>query len=315
MSLPTSAARRGGIAARLVGVMVAVILVGGITAVGVAALVGPSILQRHLAQLEREPGTAFEHAALALRSATSVTLGVAVAASVLTSLVASLLLARRVAATLGSMSRAAAQVAAGQLDARITRPGVGAEFDALADSFNEMAGRLDDDETQRRRLMADVAHELRTPVATISATVEAVQDGVQDFSAGTVSVLRAQASRLSRLADDLSAVTRAESGALRLHLRPWAPSELLARAEAAGRKHFETAGVGLVVHAPPDLPLIAVDPDRIGQVLANLLEERTATHPARWTGAVGRRLGRAERPVDGERRRRGDRGGAPAARI
>lgn len=272
---------------RLIIAMALVVLAGGLTALLVAALVGPVFFHHHLIEVENSPGTTFEHAAAAFISASTLTLAIALGASALTSLAASLILARRIGASLGTMSTAAAQVAAGRFQARVTRPRVGAEFDELADAFNDMAARLDHDEDLRRRLMADVAHELRTPVATISATVDALEDGVQELSPQTVEVLRTQASRLTRLAADLAAVTRAETGALHLDRQPMVPLELLEVAAESARERYAAAGVGLVVEASAQLPVIWVDTDRFGQVLANLLDNALRHTPAGGRVTVG----------------------------
>lgn len=265
-------AHRFGIRGRVVLSMALVILAGGVTALITAALLGPPIFERHIEQIQNEPGDVLDHASLALRSATSLTLALSLVVSAVTSLIVGLALARKFAAPLAAMSRAAEQVAGGQLETSVTPPRIGAEFDALARSFNTMARQLEENEGLRRRLMADVAHELRTPVATIAATIDAVEDGVQEFSPQTVSVLRAQASRLSTLADDLASLTRAESSALVLDLHPCRPEDLLARAGEACQVRFARADVGLAIEVEPHLPLIQVDPDRIGQVLAGLLD-------------------------------------------
>ncbi|GAA2244721.1 HAMP domain-containing sensor histidine kinase [Rarobacter faecitabidus] len=272
--------RARGIAVRLIIAMALVVLAGGLTALLVAALAGPVFFHHHLIEVENSPGTTFEHAEAAFISASTLTLAVALGASALTSLAASLILARRIGATLGTMSTAAAQVAAGRFEARVARPQVGAEFDELADAFNDMATRLDHDELLRRRLMADVAHELRTPVATISATVDALEDGVQELSPQTIEVLRTQASRLTRLAADLAAVTRAETGALRLDRQPMVPQELLEVAAESARERYAAARVGLVVETSAQLPEVWVDTDRFGQVLANLLDNALRHTPA-----------------------------------
>lgn len=296
MTARTTPGRAGGIALRLIIAMALVILAGGITALLVAALVGPMFFHHHLIEVEDSPGTTFEHAEAAFSSASTLTLAIALGASALMSLAASLMLARRIGASLGTMSTAAAQVAAGRFEARVARPRVGAEFDELADAFNDMATRLDHDEDLRRRLMADVAHELRTPVSTISATVDALEDGVQQLSPQTVEVLRSQASRLTRLAADLAAVTRAETGALHLDRQPIAPQDVLQVAAESARERYAAAGVTLVVEPRPHLPAVTVDVDRFGQVLANLLD-----NALRHTPAGGRVTLGANRHGDGVR--------------
>lgn len=270
----------GGIAARLMVAMALVLVSAALAAWLVAGAVGPELFRRHMAQAETSPGSVVEHAESAFASASAVTLAVALSASALTALVASTVLARRIGASLGSLSAAAGQLAAGRFDVRLAQPGIGTEFDELAEAFNAMAARLHRDEDLRRRLTADVAHELRTPVATISAYVDALEEGVQELTPATVDVLRAQASRLTRLATDLAAVTQAESGALHLDLRPTTPEALVEAATAAVRARADESGLTLVVEVTPDLPTLRVDVDRIGQVLGNLLDNAVRHTPA-----------------------------------
>lgn len=263
---------RAGIAARLMTAMALVVVSAALAAWLVGGAVGPALFHRHMLQAEGAPGTVVEHAESAFASASALTMTVALAASVLTALLASMVLARRIGASLGSMSGAAGEVASGRFDVQLARPRVGAEFDGLADAFNAMAARLNTDEALRRRLMADVAHELRTPVATIAAYLDALEDGVTQLTPETIDVLRAQASRLARLATDLAAVTQAESGALSLSLRAASPVELLQAAALAARGRADGAGVELVVHADGTAAQVRVDPDRFAQVLGNLVD-------------------------------------------
>jgi signal transduction histidine kinase len=285
-----SRSARAGIATRLMAAMALVVVSAALAAWLVAGAVGPALFHRHMAQAQTSPGSVAEHAEAAFSSASALTVAVALAASVVTALIASLVLARRIGASLGSLSGAAGQVAAGRFDVRLPRPRVGAEFDDLADAFNTMAARLDQDEELRRRLMADVAHELRTPVATITAYADALEDGVQQLTPETLDVLRAQASRLTRLATDLAAVTQAESGELRLDLRPESPSALLSRSASTARVAADAAGVGLVVHDDEGLPDVRVDRDRFAQVLGNLLDNALRHTPAGGLITVSARL-------------------------
>ena len=263
---------RAGIAARLMTAMVLVVVSAALTAWLVGSAVGPALFHRHMLRAEGSPGTVVEHAERAFASASALTMAVALTASVLTALLASMVLARRIGASLGSMSGAAGEVASGHFDVQLARPRVGAEFDELADAFNAMAARLNADEALRRRLMADVAHELRTPVATITAYLDALEDGVTQLTPETRDVLRAQASRLARLATDLAAVTQAENGALNLSLRAASPMALLQAAALAARAGAEGSGVELVVHEDGTAAQVRVDLERCAQMLGNLVE-------------------------------------------
>ena len=252
--------------------MALVVVAAALAAWLVGGAVGPALFHRHMVAAERVPGTAVEHAERAFASASALTMAVALGAAVLTALVASVVLARRIGASLGSMSGAAEEVASGRFDVQLARPRVGAEFDDLADAFNAMAARLNTDEALRRRLMADVAHELRTPVATIAAYLDALEDGVAQLTPDTIDVLRAQAARLARLATDLAAVTQAESGALTLDLRGASPRDLLEAAASAARVRAREAGVEIVVREAGGVPHVRVDHDRFAQVLGNLVD-------------------------------------------
>ncbi len=271
---------RAGIATRLMTAMALVVVAAALAAWLVGGAVGPALFHRHMLAAERAPGTAVEYAESAFVSASALTMAVALAAAVLTALVVSVVLARRIGASLGSLSGAAGEVASGRFDVQLARPRMGVEFDDLADAFNAMAARLNNDEVLRRRLMADVAHELRTPVATIAAYLDALEDGVAQLTPDTLDVLRAQASRLVRLAADLAAVTQAESGSLQLNLRVGAPAELLEAAASAARVGAEAAGVELVVRAPSGLLNVRVDHDRFAQVLGNLVENAIRHTPS-----------------------------------
>jgi two-component system sensor histidine kinase BaeS len=156
---------------------------------------------------------------------------------------------------------------------QVPPPGLGAEFEELVTGFNDMARRLDGVEETRRRLLADLAHELRTPVATLAAYLEAVEDGVTVLDADALAVMQAQTGRLTRLAQDVSAVSRAEEGHRTLDRRPTPAATLVTTAyRSAAADRYAANGVLLEHVIAPGLPVVEVDVERIAQVLGNLLD-------------------------------------------
>jgi signal transduction histidine kinase len=200
---------------------------------------------------------------------------------------------RRAAAPLGDVMEAADRVAAGHYDVRVRERGSG-EMRRLARSFNAMAGRLQAGEEQRRNLLADVAHELRTPLSVIQGNAEAVLDGLYPPDRAHLEPVLEETRVMARLLDDLATLSTAEAGALRLHREPARPQELVADAVAAFRPRAEGAGVRLEARAAAGLPSLDVDPVRIGEVLSNLLSNALRHTPAGGSVTVS-----AERTADG----------------
>lgn len=265
--------RQLGLPGRLLAAQTLVVLVGAATLAVTAAAVGPAIFHSHLRRAAGpvDPGTA-HHVEEAYASASALALGVAIAASLLAALAASAYLARRLAQPVTQLAAAAADVSRGDYATRVAVPGLGPEFDTVAAAFNTMAARLADAEATRRRLLADLGHELRTPLATIEAYVDAAEDGIAVEGEDTWTVLRAQTNRLRRLAEDVVAVSRAEEHQLDLHRRPTGVGELAGAAVAAARPRYAVKGVALHEQVAPDAGLIDADAQRMGQVLGNLLD-------------------------------------------
>ena len=269
-------AERAGWAARPIGTRLmlaqgAVVVAGIVTASGVAALIGPPLFHEHLVRAGMA-ATAVEvdHVEQAYQEASFLSLGVALVIAVLCALAVTWYVAGRLRRPLVALTRAAEAMGRGDYGARATAAGAGPELATLADAFNTMARRLADTETTRRRLIGDVAHEMRTPVATMGAYLDGLDDGVVSWDDATSSLMRSNVDRLARLCEDMSAVSGAEEG--HLHLRPSriSVSELLEAAGREARPHFEAKGVRLSLGADVDSRL-RVDPDRMAQVLSNLL--------------------------------------------
>jgi two-component system sensor histidine kinase BaeS len=277
-----------GLAGRLLVALVVVVVTGGLTAWLVAGAIGPAVFHRHMLQAGVGPDAASVlHAEAAFQSASALALGIALAASVVASLVVSVFLTRRIAGSLQTLAGAATRIASGHLDSRVETPRLGSEFDDLSDAFNDMAHQLSAADQLRERLLADVAHEVRTPVAIISAYLEGLEDGVTELTPQTTAVLREQGARLTRLAADLADVTRAEREGIGLAPEELDPADLVDRAAQAARGRLEEAGVTLDVHAEPGLPTVRADPQRLLQVLGNLVDNALRHTPPGKTVTFG----------------------------
>jgi signal transduction histidine kinase len=142
-----------------------------------------------------------------------------------------------------------------------------------------MAQRLEANEAQRRSLLADVAHELRTPLSVIRGNLEGVLDGLYPADQAHLGPVLEETAVMARLLDDLQTLSTAEAGVLRLHRERVAPASLATDAVTAFRARAEEAGVTLRWHAAGGVPDLDVDPLRIGQVLANLLSNAVRHTP------------------------------------
>ena len=265
-------ANRSGFAARLMVAQALVIVAGAVTTWVVASAVGPGLFREHLARAG-DTHTAAEtaHIEEAFGSALLLSVTVALLGAVAAALAVSWYFSRRVERSIASVTAAAAGIAAGRLDTRVPSPGLGAEFDTLAGTYNALATRLESVEGARRRLLADLAHEMRTPLATVEAHLEAVEDGLRILDAPTLAVIRSSTARLRRLAEDISAVSRAEEGQLEIRRRSVDAATIARTAVAASHDSYAVKGVELRA-APLERVPVWADPDRIGQVLTNLLD-------------------------------------------
>ncbi|EAP98716.1 Putative two-component system sensor protein [Janibacter sp. HTCC2649] len=238
----------------------------------VASVVGPSIFHDHLQQagVGHSPSEA-AHVEEAFGSALLISLGVALTASVLLALGVTAFFTRRVQRSTAAVAHSASRIAGGNYQSQVPSPGLGAEFDQLATTINDLAQRLGDVETTRRRLLADLAHEMRTPLGSIEAHLEAIEDGIRSLDHATLEVLHGNTTRLQRLAEDITAVARAEEGGLDLRPVPTDTTTLVESATAAAHNAYDVKQIALDVDTRPT-GTVLVDPDRMAQVLANLLD-------------------------------------------
>jgi two-component system, OmpR family, sensor histidine kinase BaeS len=205
-----------------------------------------------------------------------------VALAVLLSAVAAVLLARHFRSPIRQLAAGSRALAEGRFDLRLDAHRTD-ELGDLARHFNALAGRLAGAEAARRQWVADTSHELRTPLAVLRAQLEALQDGVRRATPDTLDAMLRQVLALNKLIDELYVLARADVGAL--DCKP-VPLDLwtLARAEAQGfAERFAQAGLRLDIGDAPAAADVRVDPDRMRQVLDNLLE-----NSLRYTAPGGR---------------------------
>jgi len=198
------------------------------------------------------------------------------AAAFISAVIVSLFVSRQVVAPVRRIMVASQHIADGHYSERVRIPGSQdiEEMDELAQlslSFNQMTLELEKAETLRKQLIGDIAHELRTPLATIKGSMEGLMDGVLPAGEDTYHQVYQETERLQRLVDDLQDLNRVESGAIQLNLEKYPVKELVEITQTRLLRQFADKGVSLEIDIPDGLPKVSVDPDRIGQVLINLI--------------------------------------------
>jgi two-component system OmpR family sensor kinase/two-component system sensor histidine kinase BaeS len=184
-------------------------------------------------------------------------------------LVLGLLLARQLTAPLRALTDAAQRLAGGEVPQVEVRSQD--EIGELGQAFNQMARSLARQETLRRNLMADIAHELRTPLTVIRGDLEALLDGVFEPTAEALASLQEETLLLARLIDDLRALAQAEAGQLQLAREPTDLADMLRGVVDSFDLQAEVQGQTLILDLPLELPLVEADPQRVRQVVANLV--------------------------------------------
>ncbi|WP_231738368.1 cell wall metabolism sensor histidine kinase WalK [Kocuria rosea] len=264
----------GPLTVRLMLAQTAVLLVGLVIVVVAAVLIGPTMFYHELIEAgHADEATGLVHLDDAFRSVSLTALAIGGLPALYIAGLLTYYLYRTIRRSLDSFSTAAQEVASGNYEVRVASAKLGPEFDSLASSFNEMAARLASVDTTRRQMLADLAHEMRTPLASLKGHLEGVEDGVVELDEHTIGILHAQITRLERLARDIRQLTAAEEGTTRLQLTPQDPQHLADQAVAAIEPDAVGKGVSITsVSTGPEVTPVPLDPERMGQVLSNLLE-------------------------------------------
>lgn len=280
---------RWKIGTRLLVAQTLVLTAAVATAGVIAAAIGPPLFHKHMLEADPSPDpSGLRHMEQAFRAASAISIGVAIAAALVVALVVSWYLTRRFQVPLTSLTQAAEEVSQGHYDARVAVGRAGPELDSLAGAFNTMADQLAQTESTRRRLLSDLAHELRTPVATLNGFLEGLEDGVTEWNSGTRELMADQVQRLTRLAEDIDAVSRAEEGRLQLQYASVAVDDLVNSAAWAHSGAFREKGVSLAV-VRAEMGTVEADRERLLQVLTNLLDNARRHTPPGGQVTIGAR--------------------------
>ena len=180
------------------------------------------------------------------------------------------------------LTTAANHMAKGDLDQRVDVKTSG-EIGTLGKTFNLMASSIQAAEDQRRAMTSDIAHELRTPLAVQQANLEALQDGVYPLTIENLTSVIEQNRLLTRLVDDLRTLALADSGELSLNLRPVDLPVLCARLIQRFEAAMANTGIRVGQAVVSDIPLVQADPERIEQILHNLLQNAQRYTPKNTT--------------------------------
>jgi signal transduction histidine kinase len=178
---------------------------------------------------------------------------------------------RRYSLNFGDLLDASERISAGDYGARVGERGP-EELRSLGRAFNRMASRLQAEDEQRRSLLADVTHELRTPLAVIQGNVEGILDGVYLPDEAHLRTILEETQLLARLVDDLRTLSLAQSGTLQLRKEPVDLAALLSEVISASQAQAASAGVSLTTDLPHGLPTVEYDPQRMREVFSNLLD-------------------------------------------
>jgi len=195
--------------------------------------------------------------------------------AIIVAIIVTVITSRRILKPVQALTVAARQLERGDFSHRVHIEDKG-EMGELANTFNSMAESLERAETLRRNLVADVAHELRTPISHIQGELEAVSDGLVAPDVKTFNSISEEATHLKHLVDDLQELTLAEAGKLSLYRQPTDVAQIITKVLGAVQTMATTKGIILAADIADQLPLCDVDAHRIGQILRNLLDNALA---------------------------------------
>jgi signal transduction histidine kinase len=185
------------------------------------------------------------------------------------------LLSRRILSPVRALTKAARKFGKGDFSQRVGYDGKG-EMGELSRSFNSMAENLEKNEQLRRNMVADVAHELRTPISNLRGYLEAISDGVLSPNEVTIRSLNEEAVSLTRLVSDLQELSLSDAGKMKMDIQPEDITHIIKDTAKAFQPKADAKGLLVLADPGNELPLVDIDAQRVRQVLNNLLNNAIA---------------------------------------
>ncbi|HJZ46003.1 MAG TPA: ATP-binding protein, partial [Roseiflexaceae bacterium] len=219
-------------------------------------------------------------------------------------LIVGLVITRRMTRPLGSLQHAAQRLAMGARHEPLVIP-PDKELAELAISFNTMAAELEHQQQLRRQLVADIAHELRTPISVLRLQLEGLEDGIEQPTPATLHSLAEEVGLLTRLVDDLRLLSLADAGQISLAIENVDAGAAIERAVTASAARARQLQIELRAVPPAAPVLVAADQQRLAQILGNLIE-----NALRYTPAGGSVTVQARSTTEDERLKTKDQSGS-----
>lgn len=243
--------------------------------VAVTLAVSPRAIERHMLFMENQSAQDLASESMqsnlqaAFGSAITQSLSWGLSVGIVTVILMGMIVSRQLVRPLKEMEIIAKQFASGNYERRLSTA-LPAELGNVAFAINQMADAIDETEKQRLELIGVVSHEFRTPLTSMTAHVEAMVDGVLEWDKETQHVFETQLSRLNRLVEDLSLLSRIEAGQERIEIKATDLAEFLHVIEGAMKLEFQKRKVTLRFDKSPNFKVL-IDSERTAQVLTNLM--------------------------------------------
>lgn len=202
---------------------------------------------------------------------TNLAIGLAALAGILAAVIIGFVLAGRLIIPIRRLTNASSRMALGELQQELPVTSQD-ELGQLTMTFNKMSADLFEADQKRKRMTADITHDLSTPLQIISGYMEMLEGGEVTLSPERIEVIKTEIEHLRRLVGDMTTLTQAESGSLEIQLQPINPGAMLEYILHTYKPIAEQKGISLVLDTGGDLPQISVDEGRLVQVLKNLLD-------------------------------------------